>query len=166
MKDNKENIFLLKVMEKKKILIAILILLIIIEALIITKEFLNLNNSNNEINIKNQKEEFVDETTFPGVKLNISPRINEIKIFDELEISDIQITTKDNVGSFIANVTNKTNDIKGDYAIGIIIYDKNDNEITTVHGYIKSLKPRETTQLSASKTFDFSNAYEVKFEKE
>lgn len=162
----KENKFLIKLMEKKSILIAILVLLIIALVLIIINEINSSNDVNNEINSNEQREEFVDENTFPGTKLNISPRINEVKIFEELEISDIQITTKDNIGSLIANVTNKTNEVKGDFAVGIKIIDKNGNEITTVHGYIKSLKPRETTQLSASKTFDFSNAYDIKFEKE
>ena len=166
MKEYKENKFLLKIMEKKSFLIAILLLLIISVVLFFINEINSSNDSNNEISSNNQREEFVDDNTFPGIKLNISPKINEIKIFDELEISDIQITTKDNVGSLIANVTNKTNEVKGNYAIGIKIIDKNEKEITTVHGYIKSLNPRETTQLSASKTFDFSNAYDIKFEKE
>ena len=91
--------------------------------------------------------------------------IEQIKTIDGLEISNIQLTEKDNVSILLGTVTNKTNETKGDYPVNIIIYDENEKEITTIGGYIGEVNPGESTQLNSSATFDYANAYDFRIEK-
>lgn len=119
----------------------------------------NANTSNVAIDEKNVK------TLSDGTRLNNSTKMQEIKTIDGLEISNIQLTEKDNVSILLGTVTNKTNETKGDYPVNIIIYDENEKEITTIGGYIGEVNPGESTQLNSSATFDYANAYDFRIEK-
>lgn len=101
-----------------------------------------------------------------NVKLNTSEKLQQAKTFQGLEISDVQITSKDNVTIMLATVTNKTNQIAGDCAVRLTMKDKDGNTITEAHGYISKVEPGKTTQLNISKTFDFANAYDYTIEAE
>lgn len=101
-----------------------------------------------------------------NVKLNTSAKLQEPKTFQGLEISNIQITSKDNVTTMLATVTNKTSQTAGDCAVKLIMQDKEGNTITEAHGYISKVEPGKTTQLNISKTFDFANAYDYTIEAE
>ncbi len=155
MKDNK----------KKVIIIALLILVILVGIKILIgnnknrKNVNNANTSNAAIDEKNVK------TLSDGTRLNNSTKMQEIKTIDGLEISNIQLTEKDNVSILLGTVTNKTNETKGDYPVNIIIYDENEKEITTIGGYIGEVNPGESTQLNSSATFDYANAYDFRIEK-
>lgn len=155
MKDNK----------KKVIIIALLILVILVGIKILignNKNRKNVNNANTgnaAIDEKNVK------TLSDGTRLNNSTKMQEIKTIDGLEISNIQLTEKDNVSILLGTVTNKTNETKGDYPVNIIIYDENEKEITTIGGYIGEVNPGESTQLNSSATFDYANAYDFRIEK-
>ena len=155
MKDNKKNV----------IIIALLILVILVGIKILIgnnknrKNVNNANTSNAAIDEKNVK------TLSDGTRLNNSTKMQEIKTIDGLEISNIQLTEKDNVSILLGTVTNKTNETKGDYPVNIIIYDENEKEITTIGGYIGEVNPGESTQLNSSATFDYANAYDFRIEK-
>lgn len=155
MKDNK----------KKVIIIALLILVILVGIKILIgnnknrKNVNNANTSNVAIDEKNVK------TLSDGTRLNNSTKMQEIKTIDGLEISNIQLTEKDNVSILLGTVTNKTNETKGDYPVNIIIYDENEKEITTIGGYIGEVNPGESIQLNSSATFDYANAYDFRIEK-
>ena len=155
MKDNK----------KKVIIIALLILVILVGIKILIgnnknrKNVNNANTSNAAIDEKNVK------TLSDGTRLNNSTKMQEIKTIDGLEISNIQLTEKDNVSILLGTVTNKTNETKGDYPVNITIYDENEKEITTIGGYIGEVNPGESTQLNSSATFDYANAYDFRIEK-
>ena len=155
MKDNK----------KKVIIIALLILVILVGLKILIgnnknrKNVNNANTSNAAIDEKNVK------TLSDGTRLNNSTKMQEIKTIDGLEISNIQLTEKDNVSILLGTVTNKTNETKGDYPVNIIIYDENEKEITPIGGYIGEVNPGESTQLNSSATFDYANAYDFRIEK-
>lgn len=123
------------------------------------------NTLENSQTVNSVAEEFV-ENIESDTKLNNSEKLKETKEFDGLEIADIQITEKEGVTLLLANITNKTDEVKGDYPILITILDKDGNTITVAHGYIKQLQPNETTQLSSSKTFDYANAYDFTISKE
>ena len=155
MKDNK----------KKVIIIALLILVILVGIKILIgnnknrKNVNNANTSNVAIDEKNVK------TLSDGTRLNNSTKMQEIKTIDGLEISNIQLTEKDNVSILLGTVTNKTNETKGDYPVNIIIYDENEKEITTIGGYIGEVNPGESIQLNSSATFDYANAYDFSITK-
>ena len=93
-------------------------------------------------------------------KLNTSTKMQETKTINGLEINDVQLTSKDNVTTMLATVTNKTNQTAGDFAVKLTMQDKDGNTITEAHGYISKIEPGQTTQLNISKTSDFANAYD------
>ena len=151
---------------KKKVIISALLILVILVGIKILignnknrKNVNNANTSNVAIDEKNVK------TLSDGTRLNNSTKMQEIKTIDGLEISNIQLTEKDNVSILLGTVTNKTNETKGDYPVNIIIYDENEKEITTIGGYIGEVNPGESIQLNSSATFDYANAYDFRIEK-
>ena len=93
-------------------------------------------------------------------KLNTSTKLQETKTINGLEINNVQLTSKDNVTTMLATVTNKTNQTAGNFAVKLSMLDKDGNTITEAHGYINKLDPGQTTQLNISKTFDFANAHD------
>ena len=105
------------------------------------------------------EEEFVDVLE-DGTRINSSSSLHETKIFDGLEISDFQLTEKDNMAVLLGTITNNSSTAKGGYAVDITVVDKDRNEMTTVVAYIKELQPGENTILNVSSTFDYANAYD------
>ena len=157
----------MKIKEKKIIIIVIiLIFVLLIVKLLFSINSKNTKNENNQNQAENitANEEFV-QILEDGTKLNTSTKMKETKIIDGLEISNIQLTEKDNISKLLGTITNNTTETKGDYPVKIIIYDKDGKEIVTVGGYIGIIKPGESKQLNSSATFDYANAYDYKIEK-
>ena len=153
-------------MEKsgKKALILIIIAGVIVVGIIpLIKVF---TDSQEEANNVQQQvtEEFV-EVLEDGTKLNVSNKLEEVKTFEGMEITDIQITEKDNVTLLLGTVTNKSDKNQGGYPVEVVVLNKEGKEIKTVVAYIKELKPGESTQLSTSATSDYANAYDFTIRK-
>ena len=110
------------------------------------------------------QEEFVNILE-DGTRLNTSAKLQETKQIEGLEISDLQLTEKENVTLLLGTITNTSDTTQGGYPIEIKVLDKNGNEITTVSAYIGTLEPGKTTQLNTSKTFDYANAYDINIAK-
>ena len=143
--------------KKEKIAIGVLIAITIIA--IIALMIMN-NKGGKSASKKNETKSDMSYELEDGTQLNTSSKLNEIKKFDGLEISNIQITQKDNVSLLLAKIANISNTKQGGYVIDIKIIDKQGNEIKTVPFLVKELEPGETTQLNASATFDFVDAYD------
>lgn len=148
--------------EKRMILIIILVGVIIIGGLLIFRNGKNKDKEQPQENIV--KEEFV-EVLGDGTRLNTSDKLSQTKTIDGLEITNFQLTEKNNVTVLLGTITNKTSVVKGDYAVDIKILDKQGNEIVTVGGYIGKLQPGQSTQLNSSATFDYANAYDFEITK-
>ena len=142
--------------KKEKIAIGVLIAITIIA--IIALMIMN-NKGGKSASKKNETKSDMSYELEDGTQLNTSSKLNEIKKFDGLEISNIQITQKDNVSLLLAKIANISNTKQGGYVIDIKIIDKQGNEIKTVPFLVKELEPGETTQLNASATFDFVDAW-------
>ena len=146
----------------KKIIATIIIILVIAMVVTIILRFMNRQSTEN-INIVEEQimpeEEFVDVLE-DGTRINSSSSLHETKIFDGLEISDFQLTEKDNMTVLLGTITNNSSTAKGGYAVDITVVDKDRNEMTTVVAYIKELQPGENTILNVSSTFDYANAYD------
>ena len=147
-------------------LIGIVVILLIIFFVIV-----NSNNKketvNQEVQINTVEDDNISTEEYvnileDGTKLNNNSNLQKDKIFDNMEITDIQLTEKDGVSQLIANVTNNTQEIKGGYPIRIKMLDDKQNEIVTIDAYLKELEPGESTQLSTSATQDFANSYDKK----
>ena len=143
--------------KKEKIAIGVLIAITIIA--IIALMIMN-NKGGKSASKKNETKSDMSYELEDGTQLNTSSKLNEIKKFDGMEISNIQITQKDNVSLLLAKIANISNTKQGGYVIDIKIIDKQGNEIKTVPFLVKELEPGETTQLNASATFDFVDAYD------
>ena len=146
----------------KKIIAAIMIIIVIAMVITIMLRFRNRKSTENIRTVEEQiipKEEFVDKLE-DGTRINSSDKLHETKTFDGLEISDFQLTEKDNMTVLLGKITNNANTKKGGYAVNITVLDKDRNEMTTVVAYIKELQPGENTILNVSSTFDYANAYD------
>ena len=107
---------------------------------------------------ENEVEEFV-EVQEDGSKVNTSEELKKTKTIDGLEISNIRLVENNNVSQIVADITNPTNETRGDFPVDIIVRDKEGNKITTIGGYVDKVNPGKTAQLNASATSDFANAY-------
>lgn len=100
------------------------------------------------------------QTLEDGTKLNNSTELNKEREYKGLKISNIQLTEKNGMSLLLADVENTSGKDIGDFTdIDITFYDSNKNKIGTTEGLIIPLKAGAKTQLNASVTFNYSNAY-------
>ena len=71
------------------------------------------------------------------------------------------IANKDGQTVLLANATNNTGKAVDITLLDIKLLDEQGNEIVTVGGIISPMQVGETTQLNASMTMDYANAYDV-----
>ena len=155
--------------KKEKIIIGILVgITLIVIFIAMTRKQENKEELAQDSKSQNQttveQAEFVDILQ-DGTKLNKSDKLKETKILEGMEISNFQLTEKENVTVLLATITNTSNTTQGGYPVEIKVMDKHGNEITTVSAYIGTLEPGKTTQLNTSKTFDYANAYDLSITK-
>lgn len=155
--------------KKEKIIIGILVgITLIVIFIAMTRKQENKEELAQDSKSQNQttveQAEFVDILQ-DGTKLNKSDKLKETKILEGMEISNFQLTEKENVTVLLATITNTSNTTQGGYPVEIKVMDKQGNEITTVSAYIGTLEPGKTTQLNTSKTFDYANAYDLSITK-
>ena len=149
----------MKKKEKRLILVLIAILVIVLIIGLFIKK-----NKNKENEIQNQNtatdEKFV-QVLEDGTKLNKSSKFNETKNIDGIEISNIQFTYKDGQTVLLADVINNSGKAADMTLLDIKLLDEQGNEIITVGGIISPMQVGETSQLNASMTMDYANAYDV-----
>ena len=149
----------MKKKEKRLILVLIAILVIVLIIGLFIKK-----NKNKENEIQNQNtatdEKFV-QVLEDGTKLNKSSKFNETKNIDGIEISNIQFTYKDGQTVLLADVINNSGKAVDMTLLDIKLLDEQGNEIIAVGGIISPMQVGETSQLNASMTMDYANAYDV-----
>ena len=158
----------MKKKEKICILVLILITAVVIAIYFITsnnkvKKDINITTTSNPVNTV--KEETYTETLADGTLKNTSAKLQETKQIDDMEITGIQLTQSDNMTLLLGTITNNSSVTKGDFVAVIKLLDKNKNTMQTLEVYIKELKPKESTQLSTSGTFNAADAYDFTIEK-
>lgn len=144
--------------EKIMILILAVITIILIIIMINRKEPKRTLN-NTDANAIAKAEDFIT-TLGDGTKLNTSQKLHETKNFEGLEISDLQLTSKNNASVILATVTNISNTNQGDFEMALTFVDKDGKKIKVVTAMIRELAPGEKTTINSSTTFDYSNAYD------
>ena len=92
--------------KKEKIWIGAIVAITII--LIVVVSFIVMNNSKKE-DEENEEENNMSYKLEDGTRLNVSDKLSEAKEFEGMEISDIQITEKDNLTVLLAKITNISN---------------------------------------------------------
>lgn len=147
--------------EKRMIVILIVITIIVIIIAII------MNNGKEEKVEENNtlsKEEFVDVLE-DGTRLNTSNQLKQKKTIGGMEITDFQLTEKNNITLLLGKVTNISSTTQGGYPVNVKIIDKQGNEIITIDAFLGPLEPGQSTQFSTSATFDYANAYDFSITK-
>lgn len=143
----------------------IIFILIVITIVVIIIAFVRNNNKiENETKGNEVEEKYVDILE-DGTKLNNSKQLQKEKKIDGLDITNLQLTEKDNLTVLLGTITNNTGETKGDYFVNIKILDENGNEIETVTGYIGEIKAGGTSQLNCGVTADYANAYDFEITK-
>lgn len=155
-----------------KVMIILLIIAVIVVSVILCltrfskKEIPenNVESENAQISENTTEDEFI-KVLEDGTKLNTSSKLKEIKRFEGLEISNLQLTEKDNITLLLGTVTNVSQSKQGGYPINVTFIDKNGNELTTIAAIIGELEPGESDQFSTNVMFNYSNAYDFTISK-
>lgn len=150
-------------MKKNKKIVIISSIILIILAIIVLVSWLIWQQYNKSTQ-QDKTQQYV-QVLEDGTKLNVSKKLTESKTVDGLEITDLQLTEKSNITQLLGTITNRSDKTSEASIITITFYDKEGNVMTELKPYIKELKVGESTQLNASTTFDYTNAYDIKITK-
>ncbi len=136
-----------------------LIAIIVIAGLVISR-----NSRRQQIADGGEDENYVEEEFVQrledGTRLNTSEQLHTTKRIEGVEISNIQVTEKDNLTDILGTATNVTDKVQQGFTMDVKILDKEGNEITTIGGIVGKLEPGESTEFHSNATFDFANAYD------
>lgn len=149
------------------ILIIIVIISIIICVILSRKKFKKQEDVENDIQqgitlYDTKLSEYVKETE-SGIKINVSPKLNQDKKIGNLTITNIQLTSSKGIATLLADVTNTSNENTEFKNIKAIFLDEEGKEIYTAKGVIPALKIGQSTRLNISMS-DNIVSYDVKFE--
>lgn len=123
------------------------------------------NNSNEPANTTadvREIQEFAVQTMIDGTKLNTSSKLSEVKKVQNLEISNAQLTNKDNKTTFLADVKNVGTDKITMLDVEVVLLDEGGNTIKTLKGLLGTIAPNSTAQLNIETVGNYTNVYDYK----
>lgn len=159
-----------KTKRKKKLYLLILGMIVIIIAIVLCiiisrnkkDEVVQENNSDGLTLFDTKLSEYVKETE-DGVKINVSPKLNQDKKIGELQVTNIQLTAVGGITTLLADVTNNTTantDLKN---ITAVFLDEKGKELFSAKGIVSALKVGASTRLNISMSSNYITAYDVEF---
>lgn len=152
--------------EKRRIVLLVAVVIIAIVFFVVLG-FRNKDGedlADNSQNVPTNEEQYTVQLD-DGTKLNTSEDFNSNKTYGDLEISNIQYTTRpDGMTVLLADVTNKGTTNHELEMVKITILDQNGEAITEIRPLIDAMAPGETVQINASITADVSNAKDFTIE--
>ena len=104
-----------------------------------------------------------DENSNYATRVNTNEDFNATKTYNNLEISNIQLSENNGTSVLLADVTNKGESTHEQETVKITIVGEDDSE-TTVNAIIGTIEPGETIKLNTSMTADVVNAKDFKIE--
>ena len=104
-----------------------------------------------------------DESSDYATRENTNEDFNSTKTYNDLEISNIQLSENNGTSVLLANVTNKGDSTHEQETVQITIVGEDDSK-TTVNAIIGTIEPDETIKLNTSMTADVVNAKDFKIE--
>lgn len=160
-----------KVVKKKgraSLIYAIIAIVAIVAIIAIVKITNNNNNQVGEANntVQNEINEVLNHAVAleDGTKLNTSEDLKLVKKYKELEISNIQLTSKNGSSVLLADVKNTGKEEHQSEIVKITILGDNNEVITEIVPVIGNVKPGETIKLNAIVTADVVDAKDIKIE--
>ena len=149
----------------KMSIILLVLILVIIGVVVIrpkqTKDKNEIEGTETNVNIEENNVKILEN----GAKLNTSSKLNEDKNIGQVAIKNIQVMYKDGVTNLLATIENNEDKDLPETKVTITFIDELGNEIYKMQGLIEPTKVGETCELNCSITADFSNAYDIKIEK-
>ncbi len=133
-------------MQNKKILAIIIAVILVIIALVVGV-IVNLNNNKEENNKKEEK-----------IVNNTNEEVIQDSAYNDLEINNIRLEVQGDLSVFYADVVNNTNEIKNIEDFGILLLDKDGNEVVTLLAYLgEPLNPGESREIISSVDLPLTN---------
>lgn len=154
----------MKIKNKKKFLCCILLIIILVA--IVVAIFINSNNKKNSNTSNSNSNEQFASISENGKKTNNSSKIKETKNVENLEFSNIKITSINNQTTVTADVKNPTKDtIKGFY-FKLKAVDSSGNVLAESEGLLDSvINAKSSSSLEVKTSKDFANCYDIQIEK-
>ena len=152
--------------EKRWIILLVVVVIIAIVFFILITRGNNGDKENAQNAITNEvvNEEKYTEQLEDGTKLNTSEEFNSSKTYGNLEISNVQYTSKNGMSVLLADVRNNGTTTHEKEIVKIPILGDNEEVITEIKPVIGKIEPGETVKLNASVTADVANARDYKIE--
>lgn len=146
------------------LLVAVVIIAIVFFVVIIGGNKSKTKEEQNTITNETTNEEKYTEQLEDGTKLNTSEEFNSSKKYGNLEISNVQYTSKNGMSVLLADVKNNGTTVHEKEIVKITILGENEEVITEIKPVIGKIEPGETIKLNASITADVANARDYKIE--
>lgn len=145
------------------LLVAVVIIAIVFFVVIIGVDKANKEEQNTTTNETTNEEKYTEQLE-DGTKLNTSEEFNSSKKYGNLEISNVQYTSKNGMSVLLADVKNNGTTVHEKEIVKITILGDNEEVITEIKPVIGKIEPGETIKLNASVTADVANARDYKIE--
>ena len=144
-----------------KIILGILLVAIVVIVGVMIVRNNNNKNTNTTADVR-ELQEFVVQTMIDGTKLNTSSKLSEVKKVQNLEISNAQLTNKDNKTTFLADVKNVGTDKITMLDVEVVLLDEGGNTIKTLKGLLGTIAPNGAAQLNIEAVGNYTNIYDYK----
>lgn len=153
--------------KKKKIKLNSLIVFVIVVIIIVVAVVLIVNNvlktegqdTSEQGNENSNTVSYVAELE-DGVKVNRSTAFNTTKVLNGLTISNIQLSARSGMTTFLAEVKNDTDTQTSVRVVEVTLLSQDGQEMAKLTGVINSLAPGATTELNIATTSDYVDAYD------
>ena len=157
-----------KMNKNEKRWIVLLVAVLIIAVVLIVGLSMNGNRQNTSIGGQSQTQgttgtQTGDENSNYATRVNTNEDFNSTKTYNDLAISNIQLSENNGTSVLLADVTNKGDSTHEQETVKITIVGEDDSE-TTVNAIIGTIEPGETIKLNTSMTADVVNAKDFKIE--
>lgn len=147
----------------KKIIIILVIAMILIIAVVAIYLINKRSSLGEKESVQNEVQSYVQEIE-DGIKVNTSTAMNTSKTLGDLLITNIQLSNRSGMTSFLADVKNNGTEATPVKTIQITLLSYDGEELAKLTGVINSLKPGETTELNIATTSNYITAYDFKIE--
>ena len=151
--------------------IVLLVAVIIIAVVLIVALVINNGKNDNQNQIgqpateeqTQNVEQYVTQVE-DGTKINTSEEFKTSRTYNNVEISNIQFTSKDNMSVLLADVKNIGSTDHAREVVKITLLDENGKAVTDFNAVIADLKPGESAKINASVSADVANVKDFKVE--
>lgn len=151
----------MKKKEKKGLLILIVVAVLIIGAIwLMTRG----DNGEQVATDGNGKEPIV-KVEEDGTKVNVSEKLNKDKVNSGFEISNISYTQSNGETILKARITNRTGSEQSEFFGKIVLLDKSGKTIGNIPIMVSATQDGEATDVEATITEDYVEAYDFRLEK-